>query len=93
VVRVEYAALPNLILERAVVPELLQDQATPENLARAVIQVMEDQDLRARQIADLGLTLVRLGRGGEPPAMRAARVVMKVAGRETSVFANGEDQP
>ncbi len=81
VVKVEYAALPNLVLERAVVPELLQDRATPQNLADAVICIMEDDNIRARQIADLGMVLARLGRGGEPPAMRAAHVVMKVAGR------------
>jgi lipid-A-disaccharide synthase len=84
VVKVEFAALPNLIMERAVVPELLQDQATPANLANAVIRLLEDDSVRARQIADLGMTLVRLGRGGDPPALRAARVVMTVANQGTA---------
>jgi lipid-A-disaccharide synthase len=84
VVKVEFAALPNLIMERAVVPELLQDQATPANLANAVIRLLEDDGVRARQIADLGMTLVRLGRGGDPPALRAARVVMTVANQGTA---------
>jgi lipid-A-disaccharide synthase len=77
-VQVDFAALPNLVLEHDAVPELLQGDATPEKLARAVTLVMEDDHVRARQIADLGMTLVRLGRGGEPPALRAAKVVMSV---------------
>ena len=38
-----YVGLPNILAGRFVVPELLQDDATPENLAQALLNVMEDR--------------------------------------------------
>ena len=38
-INVPFVALPNLILGRAVVPELLQDECTPDSLARALDDV------------------------------------------------------
>lgn len=37
-IRVPYFSLPNLVLNKAVVPEFFQQQATPDNLSRAVMQ-------------------------------------------------------
>jgi lipid-A-disaccharide synthase len=37
-----FITLPNLVLEREIVPELLQENATPHNLARAMETVLED---------------------------------------------------
>lgn len=39
-----YVGLPNVLAGRFVVPEILQEQATPENLAEALIQLYEDKD-------------------------------------------------
>ncbi|HZR03031.1 MAG TPA: lipid-A-disaccharide synthase [Burkholderiales bacterium] len=44
-----YASLPNILAGRFVVPELLQDDATPENLAQALLNQMADKVVRARQ--------------------------------------------
>ncbi|MHB1300157.1 MAG: lipid-A-disaccharide synthase [Burkholderiales bacterium] len=38
-----YVGLPNILSGKFVVPELLQDEATPENLARALINLMQDE--------------------------------------------------
>lgn len=37
-----YAGLPNIIAGEFVVPEILQDDATPENLAQAVLNSLND---------------------------------------------------
>jgi lipid-A-disaccharide synthase len=37
-----YVGLPNILCERFVVPELLQDDATPENLAQALLNLVND---------------------------------------------------
>ncbi len=37
-----FVGLPNILAGRQVVPEILQDQATPENLATALINLYED---------------------------------------------------
>jgi lipid-A-disaccharide synthase len=44
-----YVALPNILAGRFVVPELLQDDATPENLSQALLNQVADKVVRARQ--------------------------------------------
>jgi lipid-A-disaccharide synthase len=39
---VPYAGLPNIIAGEFVVPEILQDDATPENLAQAMLNSLND---------------------------------------------------
>lgn len=38
-----YVGLPNILCERFVVPELMQEDATPENLAQALLNLVNDQ--------------------------------------------------
>ena len=38
-----YVGLPNVLAGRFVVPEILQDEATPENLAQALVTLYEDK--------------------------------------------------
>ena len=39
-----YVGLPNILAEKFVVPELLQDESTPEKLAEATIKLIKDAD-------------------------------------------------
>jgi len=39
-----YVGLPNVLAGRYVVPEILQDEATPENLAEALVKLYEDKE-------------------------------------------------
>ena len=43
-----YVGLPNVLAGRFVVPELLQDAATPDNLARAALNLFDDTVTRRR---------------------------------------------
>jgi lipid-A-disaccharide synthase len=74
--RLPYFTLVNLLLERRAVPEFLQGQATPGNLADAVVPLLTDQDAARRQIADLEEAAHRLGQGEEAPSLRAARAIL-----------------
>ncbi|MDX1818534.1 MAG: lipid-A-disaccharide synthase [Marinobacter sp.] len=47
-VKVPHVALPNLLAREALVPELLQDDATPESLGAAVLERMENLGERKR---------------------------------------------
>lgn len=47
-VKVSWASLPNLLAGRELVPELLQDNATPERLAEAVLERLDNPDERQR---------------------------------------------
>lgn len=43
-----YVGLPNILAGKFVVPELLQEEATPENLAQALLNVVNDKDAVAQ---------------------------------------------
>jgi lipid-A-disaccharide synthase len=43
-----YVGLPNILAEEFVVPELMQDDATPENLAQALLNTLDDTVVRER---------------------------------------------
>ncbi|WP_297796811.1 lipid-A-disaccharide synthase [uncultured Marinobacter sp.] len=47
-VKVPHVALPNLLARKPLVPELLQDDATPEALGAAVLERLENEDERTR---------------------------------------------
>ncbi|MDE2483513.1 MAG: hypothetical protein KGN02_15155 [bacterium] len=53
-----FITLPNLVLGRELVPEFLQDDATPKNLAEAMERVLRDP---ASQTASFGEMRARLG--------------------------------
>jgi lipid-A-disaccharide synthase len=47
-VRIPYVGLPNILAGEFVVPEFLQGEATPENLAQALLNYVDDRDLGER---------------------------------------------
>lgn len=47
-VRVSYVGLPNILNGDWLVPELLQEDATPENIAQAAVNLMRDGTVRER---------------------------------------------
>ena len=51
--KARYITLPNLVLERELVPELLQDDATPEALAAAMERVLLDPSQQYAQFAEV----------------------------------------
>ena len=46
---VPYVSLPNILAGRFVVPEIFQDEATPEVLAQALVNQIDDKQVRLRQ--------------------------------------------
>ncbi len=53
VLRMPYVALPNLVLDAPVVPEFLQDAATPQRLADAMEAILEDPSAQRAEFARL----------------------------------------
>jgi len=76
-IRVPHLAMPNLIAGRPVVPELLQEEASPPALADAVAELL-DGPARVRQLDALGEVRARLGSGGA--AERVARMAAEMLG-------------
>lgn len=73
-IRVPFVSLPNLILNREVFPEFLQDRATPENLRDAVLRWISDDSALAAVHADLAELRQCCGESGS--AARAAQVLL-----------------
>jgi len=71
-----FITLPNLVLGREVVPELLQEDATPERLAAEMDRVLRDPSVQRREFAALREAL------GPPGALeRCARFAVELASR------------
>ncbi|MCP5151229.1 MAG: lipid-A-disaccharide synthase [Chromatiales bacterium] len=75
---VDHVGLPNLLAGRRLVPELLQDAATPQRLGAAVLAFLEEP-ARAEALGEPFAAIARELRRGA--AERAARAVIEVAGR------------
>ncbi|MBY6034787.1 lipid-A-disaccharide synthase [Marinobacter daepoensis] len=76
-VSVPWVALPNLLAQKALVPELLQDEATPEKLGEAVLERLENDQERSRlQAAFLELHQT-LRQGADERAASAISALME----------------
>lgn len=82
-IKVRYANLVNIILDRPAVPEYLQDDCRPELLVPAVLKLIDDPAESEAQRQAAAEAVRSLGQGGTPPSERAAAVVLEVmkAGR------------
>jgi lipid-A-disaccharide synthase len=78
-VKLDHFAMPNLIAGRSIVPELIQDDFTAENVVRELRKIIPDGPDRRRMVADLAEVRAKLKPVGVPPAQRAAQVVLEVA--------------
>jgi len=80
-VEVEHVALANLVAGRRVVPELLQDAATPAALAAAIVPLIDDPSpARTRMISGLAGVRQRLESAEGGPGSTADRVAALAAG-------------
>jgi len=80
--KVPFVGMPNLILGRKAVPELLQNDFTPENVAKELRPLLEDGPARERMVQDLKGVRQRLlaGSNALPAADRAAEAVVRTLG-------------
>ena len=56
-IRHKFVTLPNLVLEREAVPELLQDAATPQALAETLDRLMQNPDEQLRAFDEMRVAL------------------------------------
>jgi lipid-A-disaccharide synthase len=76
-VRVPYYSMPNLIANRKIVPEWMQEQMTPQTLAHAALQLLEQPQERAAMRRDLAEVVAQL-HSPAPPMESAARIVLEL---------------
>ncbi len=71
---VDTFTLVNLVSDTRAVPEFLGPACRPENIAPAILSLLDDPSIQ-RDAMDM--TMERLGEGGEAPGLRAARAVLE----------------
>ena len=74
--KIDTVTLVNLVAESRAIPEFLGRECRSDQIARALCTLIEDDSARMQQMAAMELTMQRLGEGGEPPGLRAARSVL-----------------
>jgi lipid-A-disaccharide synthase len=76
IVQVKFLAMPNLLANEAIFPEFIQDDATPENIARAGLDLLNN----SRRRAEIRKKLARITEslGGPGAGSRAARAIVQL---------------
>ena len=77
--KVDMYAMPNLVAGRRVVPELIQDDFTPERLAEETVALLTDSARHARTSEALRRVREKLGAPGA--SARAAEAILEVAAK------------
>lgn len=77
-IKVKYIGLVNLVLGGLVVPELIQDEANPENISSAVLKTFKDEKYRHEMTEKLKDIKSKLG--GSGASVRAAQEIVRSLG-------------
>ena len=72
-IKVRHIAMPNLLANETTYPEFIQSAATPENLARAALDLLNNRERRALIQTKLAAVIASLGPPGA--SQRAARAI------------------
>jgi lipid-A-disaccharide synthase len=72
-IRVDYLGMPNILAQRALIPEFIQHQADPAAIAQALDRLCNDAKARARMLEGMAEVIGLLGQ--EDTGQHAARVI------------------
>jgi lipid-A-disaccharide synthase len=75
-INVEHASLANLLVGHGFIPELIQDDCTPETLAREMETLFSSDEKREAQREGFRQVIDILGKATPAPSTRAAEVVL-----------------
>ncbi len=73
-VKVKYLGMPNVLADKQVVPEFIQHRAKPQDLAKAILQLLDDPMKRQEMISNFDKIAAQLGESGA--SARAARAIL-----------------
>ena len=76
IVTVKYLAMPNLLASEEIFPEFIQHAATPENISRAVLELLRDETRRQTIKTKLARIIATLG--GPGANARAAAAIVRL---------------
>lgn len=76
-VHLDYVGLPNILAGREVIPELLQNDVIPTNIATLLYKILRDEEYNKQMKEDLQMVRKKMGDGGA--VKRVAQLIAKVA--------------
>lgn len=76
-VHIDNFSLPNILLDKRIQPELLQDEVEPDRIATELVKLLRGSSERVRVVEELKLACDRLG--GSGAAHRTARLILTAA--------------
>jgi lipid-A-disaccharide synthase len=82
-VRVPFYSMVNLVAGRKIVPELIQDHMTAENLAREALALLEDEAAREGMRGDLAEVAEKLSGPDDPLEVAAAMIESQLAEKQS----------
>lgn len=82
-IRIRYATIVNLVLDRPAIPEFLQENCTGAALAEAALSLLRDEKARRTQLEATAGALAALHPDGARPSARAAAAILEVVRRRT----------
>ena len=85
----KYAGLPNVILDRPLMPELLQYDCTPDRLVAELARLLDDPAARQAQLEGGREIRRMLSPEGMTPSEAAADVVLSVLNQRSAMALNG----
>ena len=83
-IRVKYISLVNLIMDKLVVKELIQDELTPQNLQRELEDLLHNPTRQQQLAADYHDLKALLSQGGHASANAARSILKFLAARRTA---------
>nr|QIM10250.1 lipid-A-disaccharide synthase [uncultured Alphaproteobacteria bacterium] len=75
---IQFVNLSNILLGREIIPELLQDACTPENIAQYIKRFLNQDDLYRHQMEGLKKVRQVLGLGKQTPSENACDVILEM---------------
>jgi lipid-A-disaccharide synthase len=83
-IKVEHVSLVNILAKRSIIPELLQQDCTPEKLSTALVTLIEDPAAAAAQRAGFASVFGMLRPPGGVPSEAAAAAVLRAVDGSTA---------
>jgi lipid-A-disaccharide synthase len=74
-VKVKHLGMPNVLADKEVVPEFIQHQAKPDELAKATLRLIDEPAARQQMISEFDKIIAQLGEGGA--SEKAAKAIVE----------------
>lgn len=80
--KIDTVTLTNIITGEKAVPECIGARCKPDLISGALLELLDDPQARATQVAAAAEAMHLLGKGGDAPGLRAARAVLAGLARD-----------